>query len=93
MNISEIREVLGVEIISCEDRREEAVENFMVGAMNVESALKHFRSLANKTVITGGDRIDIQLGALETPIKVLILTGGFFCRIRLYLPYRIKMFL
>jgi BioD-like phosphotransacetylase family protein len=50
----------------------------MVGAMNVEGALKHFRAQANKAVITGGDRADIQLAALETPTKVLILTGGLY---------------
>ncbi|MFO7929569.1 MAG: DRTGG domain-containing protein, partial [Candidatus Humimicrobiaceae bacterium] len=28
-------------------------------------------------VITGGDRADVQLAALETPTKCLILTGNF----------------
>ena len=78
LSIAEIRDVLGGEIICCEDRKEEAVENYMVGAMNVEGALKYFRSQANKAVITGGDRADIQFAALETPTKVIILTGGFY---------------
>jgi len=78
MSVGEIRDVLGGEIICCEDREEEAVESFMVGAMNVESALKYFRAQANKAVITGGDRADIQLAALETPTKVIILTGGMY---------------
>jgi uncharacterized protein len=78
LSVGEIRDVLGGDIICCDDRKEEAVENFMVGAMNVEAALKHFRSQANKAVITGGDRADIQLAALETPTKVLILTGGLY---------------
>ncbi|MFC2016549.1 phosphotransacetylase family protein [Chloroflexota bacterium] len=78
MSVGEIREVLGGKIICCEDREGEAVENFMVGAMNVEGALKYFRAQANKAVITGGDRADIQLAALETPTKVIILTGGMY---------------
>jgi len=78
LSVREIRDVLGGAIICCEDRSEEAVENFMVGAMNVEGALKYFRAQANKAVITGGDRADIQLAALETPTKVLILTGGLY---------------
>jgi BioD-like phosphotransacetylase family protein len=78
LSVGEIRDVLGGEIICCEDRKGEAVENFMVGAMNVEGALKYFRAQANKAVITGGDRADIQLAALETPTKVLILTGGLY---------------
>ena len=78
LSVGEIRDLLGGDIICCEDRKEEAVENFMVGAMNVEGALKYFRAQANKAVITGGDRADIQLAALETPTKVIILTGGMY---------------
>ena len=78
LSIGEIMDVLGGKLICCEDRKEEAVENIMVGAMNVESALKHFRAQANKAVITGGDRADIQLAALETPTKVIILSGGMY---------------
>jgi BioD-like phosphotransacetylase family protein len=76
ISVSEMRDVLGGQIICREDKREELVENFMVGAMNVEGALRYFRSQKNKAVITGGDRADIQLAALETPTKVLILTGS-----------------
>ena len=39
--------------------------------------LKFFRRKVNKAVITGGDRADVQLAALETPTKCLILTGNF----------------
>jgi len=78
LNIAEIREALGGKIICCEDRAQEVVENYMVGAMNVEGALKYFRAQANKAVITGGDRPDIQLAALETPTKLIILTGDMY---------------
>jgi hypothetical protein len=46
--------------------------------MNVESALRHFRIVHNKAVITGGDRADIQLAALETSTRALILTGELY---------------
>ncbi len=78
LSVGEIRDVLGGDTICCQERHEEAVESFMVGAMNVEGALKYFRAQANKAVITGGDRADIQLAALETPTKVIILTGGMY---------------
>ncbi|MBM4082116.1 MAG: hypothetical protein FJ278_20590, partial [Planctomycetes bacterium] len=48
------------------------------GAMNVDAALKHFHMVPNKAVITGGDRADIQLAALETSTKCLILTGDLY---------------
>jgi BioD-like phosphotransacetylase family protein len=54
---------------------EELVENFSIGAMDVDSALKYFRRTPNKAVITGGHRSDIQLAALETSTKCLVLTG------------------
>jgi BioD-like phosphotransacetylase family protein len=43
--------------------------------MNVESSLRYFRRMPNKAVITGGDRSDIQLAALETASKCVVLTG------------------
>ena len=52
------------------------IENMIVGAMGVEHALPHLRRVTgSKAVITGGDRADIQLVALETGACCLILTG------------------
>jgi BioD-like phosphotransacetylase family protein len=76
ISVRELAQVLGAEILCCNDRIDELVENLMVGAMSVDSALSHFRRKPNKAVITGGDRPDIQLAALETSTKCLILTGN-----------------
>jgi BioD-like phosphotransacetylase family protein len=46
--------------------------------MTIESALKYLRRAANKAVITGGDRADMTLTALESGTSVLILTGGLY---------------
>ena len=46
--------------------------------MSADSALSHFRRKANKAVITGGDRTDIQLAALETSTRCLILTCNLY---------------
>ncbi|HMK55275.1 MAG TPA: DRTGG domain-containing protein, partial [Dissulfurispiraceae bacterium] len=54
----------------------EFVENFSIGAMDVDSALNYFRRIANKAVITGAHRTDIQLVSMETSTKCIILTGG-----------------
>jgi hypothetical protein len=51
------------------------VETLKIGAMNVNSALKYFRKGRNMAVVTGGDRTDIQMAALETSTHCLILTG------------------
>jgi uncharacterized protein len=76
--IGEIINSLNGKVLCCEDRVDELIEHFMIGAMNVESALSYFRKVSNKAVITGGDRSDIQLAALETPTKCLILTGELY---------------
>ena len=77
VSVKEMSELLGGKIICAEDKVNELVETFMVGAMGQEQALKFFRRKANKAVITGGDRADVQLAALETPTKCIILTGNF----------------
>jgi len=46
--------------------------------MTPEVALKYFRRTIRKAVITGGDRVDIQLAALQTDISALILTGNIY---------------
>lgn len=76
--IADLVEELGGTVLIGEDKTDELVERFMIGAMNVSSALKHFRKARNKAVITGGDRSDIQLAALETSTKCLILTGEMY---------------
>lgn len=76
VSVMELANSLGGEILCAESHVDELVENVMVGAMSVESALRFFRSKPNKVVITGGDRPDIQLAALETSTKCIILTGN-----------------
>lgn len=78
VTIRELAESLGGEIICCKHKQEELVERFSVGAMNVEGALSYFRKIRSKAVITGGDRGDIQLAALETNTQCLILTGNLY---------------
>jgi len=74
--VGELSEALNGEIICRSDLLGNLVENLMVGAMNVDSALQYFRRKLNLGVITGGDRPDIQLAALETSTRCLILTGN-----------------
>jgi uncharacterized protein len=76
ITVNDLAVGLNGEVICARDKGEEMVESMMVGAMGQEQALRLFRKQANKVVITGGDRSDIQLAALETPTKALILTGG-----------------
>jgi BioD-like phosphotransacetylase family protein len=75
--VAQLNEILNGKVLCCEDKLDEFVENFLIGAMDVDSALNYFRRTPNKAVITGAHRSDIQLAALETSTKCIILTGGF----------------
>ncbi|MGA6993224.1 MAG: phosphotransacetylase family protein [Candidatus Deferrimicrobiaceae bacterium] len=69
-------EGLSAAVASGEDRMDTMIERFCVGAMDVEGALRVFRRIPRKAVVTGGMRADIQYAALETDTRCLVLTGG-----------------
>ncbi len=75
VSVGELVERLDADVLCCADRTDALVESLSIGAMNVNSALKYFRRADNMAVVTGGDRADIQLAALETATQCLILTG------------------
>jgi hypothetical protein len=76
VSVSALCTALGGELLGAQDKGDMLVHNFVVGAMNVEQAHHRFRKRQNKAVITGGDRVDLQVAALETSTRILILTGG-----------------
>ncbi|HKJ26377.1 MAG TPA: phosphotransacetylase family protein [Anaerolineales bacterium] len=76
LTLQEISDVLGAELLTEAYNPDILVESLMVGAMTADAALSRFRKMGNKAVITGGDRSDIQLAALETSTSCLILTGN-----------------
>ncbi len=75
VSVSELVDRLGAEVLCCEGSLDLLVEQVNIGAMNVSSALKYFRKHNQKVVVTGGDRTDIQLAALQTATNCLVLTG------------------
>lgn len=74
VSVGDLAEQLGAEIIGGDQTR--MVQSLSVGAMGAERALQFFRRKPNKAVITGGDRADLQIAALETSTSCLILTGN-----------------
>lgn len=77
-SVRELKESLEAEVLCAVDKIDNLVKNFCIGAMYPEAALKYFRQIPDKAVITGGDRTDIQLAALETSTVCLILTGNIY---------------
>jgi len=76
VSVRALSDSLSAETACGEDRMETMIERFCVGAMDMDGALRVFRRIPRKAVITGGHRADIQLAALETDTRCLVLTGG-----------------
>lgn len=76
ITIQELIDLLNAEVLTNVVNPDALIENLTVGAMTADAALSRFRRQLNKAVITGGDRTDIQLAALETSTACLILTGN-----------------
>jgi BioD-like phosphotransacetylase family protein len=76
VSVGELIDHLGGQLIGKREWCEKTVDSLMIGAMGAEASLSFFRRRANKAVITGGDRSDLQLAALETSTNALVLTGN-----------------
>jgi hypothetical protein len=76
ISVGELAETLKAEFLALPEKKDVLIEHMVVGAMSVEQALPRIRRVpGTKVVITGGDRADIQLVALETATHCLVLTG------------------
>jgi len=75
--VNEIKEQIGGELINeaASQGLNNLVETFLIGAMNAQSALKYLRQVEKAAFITGGDRTDLAMAALDQEVSTLILTG------------------
>jgi BioD-like phosphotransacetylase family protein len=76
VTVEELGRRLQARVLCCPDGLDLLVETLSIGAMNVNSAMEFFRRRRNMAVVTGADRTDIQLAALEASTQCLILTGA-----------------
>jgi BioD-like phosphotransacetylase family protein len=77
-SVADIQATLQGEVLAGEENFERTVRHILVGAMTPSSALRFLRSVDDKVVVTGGDRADIALLALETDTSLLVLTGNMY---------------
>lgn len=76
ITVGELAECIGGKIINHQEKSGEVVENYMLGAMIVDSGLDYFGRKKNKAAVIREERLDMQLAALETPTACLVLSGG-----------------
>lgn len=80
--VAEFYKALNGEVLAAPDNMNRLVEEVVIGTMTIESALGFLRRAPNMALITGGDRSDMALTALETNTSVIILTGGLYPDVR-----------
>jgi BioD-like phosphotransacetylase family protein len=77
-SIQDLATTLHAQILSGRDHLGNLIESVMVGAMGPEHSLSFFRKRFNQCIITGGDRADLQLAALEANAKCIVLSGNLY---------------
>jgi BioD-like phosphotransacetylase family protein len=75
LTIGELVEHIQGEILRGEEQSSELIENLMLGAMTVDTGTDYFSRKANKVVVVKSERPDMQLAALQTSTRCLVLTG------------------
>ena len=76
ITVSELAESVRGEILNSTDKADELVENYMLGALVVDSGLDYFGRKNNKAAIIRQDRPDMQLAALETSTSCVVLSSS-----------------
>ena len=76
ISVGELVQQLQAKVLCCEERLDLLVENQQIGAMGVNLAMRYFHAGRNLAIVTGGDRMDLHLAALEASTHCLILTGN-----------------
>lgn len=77
VTVGELAKELGAEILTGDAPTDSFVQRFVVGSMAAGEALTQFRRTSDAAMITGGDRPEIHIAALDAPgIVCLLLTGG-----------------
>jgi BioD-like phosphotransacetylase family protein len=76
VSIGELAGILNGEVLTFPDAIDDMVENIMLGAMTLDSGVEYYARKSDKAVVIRGERPDMQLAALETPTKCLIITNN-----------------
>jgi BioD-like phosphotransacetylase family protein len=75
VTIGELAESLGARMLNNGEKSDDLVENYMLGALVVDSGLDYFGRKSRKAAVLREDRPDMQLAALETSTTCLVLSG------------------
>lgn len=75
LTVAELAERIEGKIVNDTGKSAELVENYMLGALGVDSGLDYFGRKLDKAVVVRSERPDMQLAALETSTRCLVISG------------------
>jgi len=75
LTIGEVATQVQGEFLNNAEKSEELVENLMLGAMTVDTGPLYYGLKTNKAVVLRSERSDMQLAALQTSTRCLVLSG------------------
>ncbi len=75
ITVGELAETIHGEVLRGAEQSAELVENLMLGAYAVDPGPDYFGRLDNKAVVLKSERPDMQMAAMETSSRCLVLTG------------------
>jgi BioD-like phosphotransacetylase family protein len=75
LSVADLAGLIAGKIVNEAGKSAELVENYMLGALGVDSGLDYFGRKVNKAVVVKGERPDMQLAALQTSTKCLVISG------------------
>jgi len=76
--VGEVLEASGGKLLTEDIKvvKDNRIERFIIGAMQCNDAITYMRKSQHLGVITGGDRSDIILTAIELGVSLIVLTGN-----------------
>lgn len=75
VSVAELAEHLGAQVLCCREGLAQLAENVMLGSMVVGSGKDYFDRKDSKVVVSRAERPDMQLAALATSTRALVLSG------------------
>ena len=76
VTVDRIAEHLNGEYFLGQDKKDQLFDNVLIGGIVLDNGVEYFGINHTKAVLVRADRPDIQMAALQTPTRCLVLTGG-----------------
>ena len=76
VTVDRMAEHLNGEYFLGQDKKDRLFDNVLIGGIVLDNGVEYFGINHTKAVLVRADRPDIQMAALQTPTRCLVLTGG-----------------